>query len=277
MEKAKKEEKQSSKTEVKGIKTTPYQTTLIVGLLISTAAFGGWVIGANYVSTNVNANANTVKAINSKSSNSNCDCGEGTNTNSNTNTNNNETIKELDLTKSLNTNGITYYDAKELSNGNTDLGLSVKVNGGYAKLNINWVEFGPHSGASAWGDTTVEYEIRNLSGTVKEGYVGEVGQSAVGTTLYYLMDDGTVEYTKVFSNKTDNAGNSYYSMNYTYDKDNDGRISGEHFEGQGKVNGVKDVVKLYVVNARGGMSGYVTTIGATRDGSFYDLGSAINK
>ncbi len=34
---------------------------------------------------------------------------------------------------------------------------------------------------------------------------------------------------------------------------------------------LKDVINLYIANASNG-SGYITTIAATKDGSFYDLG-----
>lgn len=273
MEKEKKEKKEQEEKASKGIKTTPIQITLIVGLLIVIAAFGGWVIGASYVATKVNANANSVKSTNVKNNNCNCDCAEQTtNTNDNQNTNNNkaEEIKPLDLNKSLNTSDVGYSNPKELSDGREEIGVSVKK-GNSLTLVIDWTKFGPHSGASAWGDATKEYEIRNLSGTVKEAVVAGMGQDSVGTTVFYLMNDGTVEYTRMFVKKTDQAGHTYYSMNYTYEKGSEGKVTGEHFESEGKVSDVKDVVKLYSVEAHSGMFGYVTVIGATRDGSFYDL------
>ena len=33
---------------------------------------------------------------------------------------------------------------------------------------------------------------------VANAYVGELGQDSKGTTLFYVMEDGTVEYTKIF-------------------------------------------------------------------------------
>ena len=278
MEKEKKEtkeEKQTSKKESKGLKTTSFQITLIVILLICCAGLGGWVLGASKVNllyrdaiNKNNTNSNTTKKTNTTNDN--------TTTNQETKEEKDE-IKPLDLTKSLNTSNIEYTDAKELEEGRDVGGLSIKHNGSDLKLVIDWPKFGPNSGASAWSQEPVEYEIKNLSGTVRKAFVSGIGQDITGTKLFYLMEDGTVEYTDVFSRNFDSKGTLYFNVNYTYEKDSNERITGEHFESQGKISGVKDVIKLYSVNARGGMSGYVTVIGATRDGSFYDLGNIISK
>ena len=272
-----KEEKTTKQKESKGIKTTSFQTTLIVILLICVAALGGWIVGASKV------NVMYKEAINSKESAGEKKTTPADNNTTNDNNTSNDTttpevkdeIKPLDLNKSLNTTGINYSDPKELSDGREEIGVSVKNNDGL-KLAINWPKFGPYSTASAWSDTTIEYDITNLSGTVKEGIVAGVGQDSVGTTVFYLMNDGTVEYTRMFKKTTDNSGHTYYVMNYTYEKESDGKITGQHFESEGKVSGAKDVIKLYSVNASSGHFGHVTVLGATKDGSFYDLGNAIH-
>lgn len=269
-EKKEKEVKETKQKESKGIKTTSFQTTLIVILLICCAAMGGWILGASKV------NLLYKDAINKNENNSNTTKKTNTTTNQETKEEKDE-IKPLDLTKSLNTSNIEYTDAKELEEGRDVSGLSIKHNGSDLKLVIDWPKFGPNSGASAWSEEPVEYEIKNLSGTVRKAVVSGTGQDTTGTKLFYLMEDGTVEYTDVFSRNFDSKGTLYFNVNYTYEKDANERITGEHFESQGKISGVKDVIKLYSVNARGGMSGYVTVIGATRDGSFYDLGNIINK
>ena len=99
----------------------------------------------------------------------------------------------------------------------------------------------------------------------------------MGITLMFLMEDGTGEYMPMF-NKKDAQSNSYYEINYTYEYSTDNRVTGEHFETKGTVNNVKNVIKLYSVSVsvpNGG--GAVTVIGATKDGSFYDIGNEINK
>ena len=275
-EKEEKEVKETKQKESKGIKTTSIQTTLIVVLLICTAALGGWIVGASKVN---NLYTEKLYSEGQKSSNETT-----TTTNDTKEVKTNDEIKPLDLTKSLNTTNIKYSDAKELEDGNDQTGLSVKHDGSNTKLVIDWPKFGPHSGASAWSNEPVEYEIKNLSGTVKKAVVGGEGQDITSATLYYLMEDGTVEYTKIFTRNFDSKGTLYFNINYTYEKDSDGKITGEHFESQGKVPGVKDVVKIYGVGAvyddgsdGPKIGGYATTIGATRDGSFYDLGKPIRE
>lgn len=271
-----KEEKTTKQKESKGIKTTSFQTTLIVILLICVAALGGWIVGASKVN-----NLYTEKLYNDGQKSAN----ETTTTTKETkDVKTNDEVKPLDLTKSLNTTNIKYSDAKELEDGYGQAGLSVKHDESLTRLVIDWQKFGPHSGASAWTNENVEYDIKNISGTVKKAFVHGEGQDVTGTTLYYLMEDGTVEYTKMFTRNFDSKGTLYFNINYTYEKDSDGKITGEHFESQGKVPGVKDVVKIYGVGAvyddgsdGPKIGGYATTIGATRDGSFYDLGKPIRE
>lgn len=89
----------------------------------------------------------------------------------------------------------------------------------------------------------------------------------MGITLFYLMEDGTVEYTPMFTKKRDSQNNSYYDST---------SING-NYETKRAITGVRDAIKLYTVNSyveSGGVS--MTTIAATKDGSFYDLGILIN-
>ena len=75
------------------------------------------------------------------------------------------------------------------------------------------------------------------------------------------MEDNTVSYMPMFIWKKDTQGNGYSQMNYTND----------NFVIKGVLPTAKDVINLYIANASNG-SGYITTIAATKDGSFYDLG-----
>ncbi len=173
-------------------------------------------------------------------------------------------VKELDLSKPLNTNGVTYSDSNPASNSDDELGLSISVgeDSKSATLSIDWNKFGPLSGASAWAPTVESYPITGFNKNIKDVFIGIMGQDATGTTLFYLMSDGTVEYTSMF--------NSQLVVNYAN--------NGDHFETQGIVNGVSDVIKLYNVSASAELtSGWATTIAAKADGSFYDLGNIISK
>lgn len=186
--------------------------------------------------------------------------------------NDDETIKELDLSKCINTNNVSYSNA---SDNEGDYGLSMNINSDKTSitLSIDWTKFGPLSGASAYSPSVENYQITGFSKNIISTFVGDLGQSSMGITLFYLMDDGTVEYTPMFNPKYDNQN---YEMNYTYDYSADGRITGQHFVTKGLINGVNDVIKLYNADASSGSSGR-TTIGSKADGSFYDLGNIISK
>ncbi len=183
------------------------------------------------------------------------------------NTDTKEEIKDLDLTKCINNSNMKYINPQEKD---MDVGLEI-VPGSITVLKINWEKFGPLSRATAFVNETIDYKIDNFLGKIKSGFVGGEGQDTMGTILFYLMEDGTVEYTKMFNLQKDAQGNSYYTMNYSYDNDSEGKSTKSYFSSQGKIKDVKDVIKFYTVSA----NGYVTTIGATKDGSFYDLGYAI--
>lgn len=178
-----------------------------------------------------------------------------------------EEIKPLDLNKCINNSNVTYTDSHLATNTDTTSGISMNINPDKTSvtLSINWNTFGPISMSSSWAPETRTYQINGFSGQIKDVYVGITGQDAMGITLFYLMEDGTVEYTPMFNFKTDSQGNSYYEMNYKTENS---------FTSSGKINTVTDVIKIYTVSATNG-TGWSTTIGAKKDGSFYDLGSLI--
>lgn len=178
-------------------------------------------------------------------------------------------IKPLDVTKCLNnSSNNTYSNPTDVEE---KIGLSMSVNSDKrgVTLSVDWNTFGPISGASMWNGNTEQYQVTKFDKDIKSTFLGGVGQDATGAILFYLMEDGTVEYTPVFNTKTDTQGNVYYTVNYASGDDT-------HFEVKGTVPNVSDVIKLYQISASNG-SGWSTTIGAKKDGSFYDLGSIINQ
>ena len=240
--------------------------TILVSALMITAAFGGYLVGASKIAEHVIIKRQTEEKMRDNYR-------EPQQSSSGTTTEQQEVIKPLDLTKSLNTTNITYSNANEKGE---DLGLSIKTDGTNTKLVIDYKKFCKYSFSTACSTGTEEREIRGINGKVKSGFIGGNGQDYTGTVLYYLLEDGTVEYTRLYAKKQDNYGNYYYVVNNSYDEQ-DGRIVGDYYKNQGKISGVQNVIKLYTVNAsveRGG--GYVTTIAATKDGSFYDLGHILN-
>lgn len=183
-------------------------------------------------------------------------------------------IKPLDLSKCLNTTN-TYSNYTDIE-GN--YGLTTKINPDKKSitLSIDWSIFGPLTATKIYSSNVEEYQITGFTKEISQAFVGQLGQDAMGITLFYLMEDKTVEYMPMFTLKTDSQNNSRYEMNYTYEKDADGKITGTYFTTNGTLTGTKDIIKLYTVNASNGF-GWITTIGATKDGSFYDLGAMISK
>ena len=215
---------------------------------------------------------------------SNGDSGKDVNTTETTNTSSNNTyntneksttsdeVKELDLTKSLNTSGITYKNATD-TEGN--YGLSMKINSDKrsATLTIDWAIFGKYSTTGSSGEVK-NYSVKGFSKNIKSTFVGDLGQDSRGITLFFIMEDGTVEYVKLFKQAENSDGSIYYVLTANVSADG----STGDFTSNGLVSGVKDVIKLYNVDTYSqNASGYRTVIGSTKDGSFYDLGSIINK
>ncbi len=165
--------------------------------------------------------------------------------------NQNEYSSNFDLTvdskKCINSKGETYtlafYD-------NAD-GLSIKLSEDRrsVKLNINWSLFGPLSGSSAWSSNIESFTINNFSTEIKDIYIGGYGQDISGTTILYLMSDGTVEYTPLLEAITSNRN---------------------AIKSYGKIPNVSGVVKFYTADAM--QLGGVTILAQKADGTFYDLG-----
>lgn len=179
-------------------------------------------------------------------------------------------IAELDLSKCLNQTNVTYSNPVEAI---TSIGLTPTVDAGNRSVTINTdgSKFGPLSTHSSYYSGEYKMYADGFDKNITSAYVGELGQDPKGTTLFYIMEDGTVQYTRIFKKETDSAGNQYYSLNaYQQSEDN------TRFHVDGTVKDVKNAVKIYNVNATTTGSGSMTAIAATKDGSFYDL-SVINK
>lgn len=184
-----------------------------------------------------------------------------------------EEVKPLDLSKCLNNNTNTYSNPTDIE-GNTGLSMRINPDKKSITLSIDWPVFGPLSMTAAYSPNVEEYQITGFSKEIKQAFVGELGQDAMGITLFYLMDDQTVEYTPMFILKMDSTNHSYYEMNYAIETYGDNQMR-TGFSTNGPVTDAKEVIKFYTVNASNGF-GWITTIGTTKDGSFYDLGDMIN-
>ena len=186
-----------------------------------------------------------------------------------------EVVQKLDLSKSLNTKGITYSNPSD-KNGNYGLTMNVNsdkksatlvIDGKGTICSINYLNV---------CNGTEKYQITGFKKSIKSTFFGSLGQDITGLVMFFLMDDGTVEYIPLFKQNKDKAGNINYVINVTYEFSDKGIITGEKFVTSGAVKGVEGVVKLYGVSASNG-TGWSTTIGAKADGSFYDIGKALGK
>ena len=178
-----------------------------------------------------------------------------------------DTVKELDPTKSLNTSGYTYSD---ISDKDEDLGITIKINDdkrsvtvttdGKANKTISNVT------QSTSTDQPIDRVINGFSKNIKSAYVNGLGQDVTGTVLFFITEDDTVQFVKLFNQETDANGNTYY-VTYWAHGDNPTILN---------VDNVNGIVKLYGANASAPMSsGFHTTLAATKDGSFYDLSQII--
>lgn len=255
-----KEEKSSKQSETKPKKTGTL-IAIIILLIIIIVGMSIYIMydkGILFSDTEVqNKNSNSEKDILEKEENKKL-----------------EEIRPLDLSKCLNTTN-TYSNYTDIE-GN--VGLSTKINPDKKSitLSIDWSIFGPLTATEIYSPNVEEYQITGFTKEINQAFVGQLGQDAMGITLFYLMEDKTVEYMPMFTLKTDSQNNSRYEMNYTYEKAADGKITGTNFTTNGTLTEAKEVIKFYTITASNEF-GWITTIGATKDGSFYDLGAMISK
>lgn len=246
---------------------------VIVLLLIIIVAFGIYILFMNEKTKTSNKNKESEEQEVTKTDDDAKDNTVKSQDNNENSIDNQDEIKELNLNNCLNgKTGVVYKNPTDVS---VNLGLSMAINNDKKSitLNINWNEFGKYSGESTWSPETKSYQITGFTKEVSSVFIGGMGQDAKSTTLFYIMSDKTVEYTPVFFRQEND-----YAINYTLEYSEDGSVTGEHFETKGQLAGVANVVKLYNIDAHQEYSsGWRTTIAATKDGSFYDLGNIIIK
>lgn len=128
-----------------------------------------------------------------------------------------------------------------------------------AVISANWDEM-LYNGKSK----EYTYTISNFDKKISKVYVTGWGQAIGSETVFYIMEDGTLEYTPVPYNVVKEAAN------------NNGSIT---LKSNGKVPNVEDVVMIATVSAAptdSPVGGYVAAIAIKSDGSFYDLTNILN-
>ena len=184
---------------------------------------------------------------------------------------NKEVVKELDITNCLNgVSGVTYSKPKVVTSA---YGLEVKVNDDKLGVIVS-VDGDGVFNKNLSTITSIERDendyrliVEGFEKNISKVFIGEFGQDTTGISLVYLMEDGTVSYTKLFKKNYDEENNLYFVLNNSLIHDNDYvfNVDGEYSE-------IKDIIGIYNVSysiPNGG--GASTVIASLRDGSFYDL------
>lgn len=184
---------------------------------------------------------------------------------------NKEVVKELDITSCLNgVEGVTYSKPKVVTSA---YGLECKVNDDKTSVTI-FVDGEGVFNKNLSNITSNERDTSNYSlfvdgfeKRISKVFIGEFGQDATGLSLIYLMEDGTVSYSKLFKKNFDEDNNLFFTLNNV-------SVDGINyiFGVDGEYSEIKDIIGIYNADysiPNGG--GASTVIASLKDGSFYDL------
>ena len=161
------------------------------------------------------------------------------------------TKPQFDASKCLNpTNGVLYRVLISVDNFGISCYNDFEEKNIY--VSIHWSDVKNSFGIDKPSNIDDDYQkvtIENLSGKVKEAYILCPGLSIEYTTLFFLMEDGTVEYIPIYKALKSNVIKSYGKLN---------NIEGISFIEAGDAH-----------NIEGGGTG--TAFAIKEDGTFYDL------
>ena len=176
-------------------------------------------------------------------------------------------IKDLDITKCINgVEGVTYSNPKVVTN---DYGLNPKINDDKLSITISVDSEGVfYKNASNITSNQIDFiYVNGFTKNISKVFIGEFGHDATGISLMYLMEDGTVSYTKLFKKNYDDNNDLYFTLNYSSVNDNKYIFSVDDY-----YNEIYDIINIYNADysiPNGG--GARTVIASLKDGSFYDL------
>ena len=228
-------------------------TILIVALLAS-FAFGGLAVGlikSPKGETNTTANKNENETVETKETTSTTE------------------FAALDFDKCINSDGFNYTSTTggDLSS----LGIKIEVHEKTVEI-----RYFPKSIKENYGSALNHYGItipdvpyikleKTFDKKVTEVYLASNGQGLGEEIIFYLMEDGTVQYTPVFKDMT--------SDNWKDSDDN------KKLNSYGTISTVEGVVGLSeaIASPKNSETGnHNTTLARKADGSFYDLRVAVN-
>ena len=151
-------------------------------------------------------------------------------------------VTNLDGTKCLNTEGMSY----EYSTFKYNHGVSVVIKDNKLFFSVNNNELGDDNIKI---EKYKDYEITGINvKDIAEIYVSGWGQAVVCPAVYFLMKDGSI----IWLNSED-------------------AIANKDFVVEGKIPNVKNIVRIVNAYASAGFGGGATILGLKSDGSFYDL------
>ena len=180
-----------------------------------------------------------------------------------------EEIKDIDLTKSLNTTNANY---SHLNAEGQKPGITIKINDDKRSVTVTYDTHAQSAISGVTQSTSAgegySNEIKGFTKNIKSTFIGRLGQDLTGTVLFFITEDNKIQFVRLFNRETDSHGNLYWTTYWAYGDDKIKILN---------VDNVDGTVKMYSASTHAEMaSGAITTLAAKADGSFYDLGVILN-
>lgn len=152
-----------------------------------------------------------------------------------------------------------------INSEHSQLGISVYIgeNQTSATINVSLAEvnniYGLNLTSSGDNQYTNEIKVDDFNKKILQVKISGFGQAVGDEYIYYVMEDGTVEYTPIFNELKDNWN------------------SGNALKKHTTMSGVSEVSYISGADVVNGTTGHYTTIAVKKDGSFYDLQPILHK
>ena len=227
---------------------------IIVGLLLIGVGVGCFFLGQNFASKNSSNDDNTKESESKKNKENTSNDNKEENEQNNDKKDSSIQGYTLELNNCLNCDNIS-IDAtiKEIDEEHSAPGLvKVLVKEDKRTVEINIIAEKINSYGYNVEDKTI---TKHLDKNVKQVLITSYGGDSGLLTIHYLMEDGTVEYTKVFDEVL---------------KDNFNNLNDETLFNTKEFNDVKNITKLVSVLYEGDLPAY-GVVAITNDGHFYSL------
>lgn len=185
--------------------------------------------------------------------------------------NDDQKVEEFSITKFDTTKpaincatGVTYKPFTENTN-TTGLSISLNADKRSATIKIDWNLYSKIYGVEGTG-SVVAYSVTNFTKEIKEVYILGYGQASGNETAFYLMEDGTVEFTPIKDSIRNNVSQELDKV----------------FKSYGSLEGISDVEKIIEAEPVSwpnmdrdlGANG-IYILGVKSDYSFYNLNKSI--